>query len=70
LDNQPVKPTKDKNELKNNLRQLFNEIMDDWLMQVHYLIEVNAMNPAEAEQKVLQRYRNWIHHLESLLKNL
>jgi hypothetical protein len=56
------------NKIKVKLKQLFKEIMDDWLLQVNYFIEVGSMNPLQAEQKALERYRRWSKQLETLLE--
>ncbi|MDD4237950.1 MAG: hypothetical protein PHT62_05285 [Desulfotomaculaceae bacterium] len=56
------------NEVKTELKKLFKEIMDDWLLQVNYFIEVGSMEPLQAEQKALQRYRSWTKQLEILLE--
>lgn len=55
------------NEVKDEIKKLFQEILDDWLLQVNYFIEVGSVNPAEAEQKALEQYRRWAKQLEALL---
>jgi len=57
------------NEVKVEIKKLFKEIMDDWLLQVNYFIEVGSMNPAEAEQKALEQYTRWSRQLETMLKD-
>ncbi|TEB08160.1 hypothetical protein Psch_01715 [Pelotomaculum schinkii] len=60
--------TKMNNEVKVEIKKLFKEIMDDWLLQFNYFIEVGSMDPLQAEQKALQKYRSWATQLETLLK--
>lgn len=54
---------------KVEVKKLFKEIMDAWLLQVNYFIEVGSMNPLQAEQKALEQYRSWAKKLENLLKD-
>jgi len=56
-------------EVKVEIRKLFKEILEDWLLQVNYFIEVGSMNPLQAEQKALERYRRWSKQLETLLED-
>jgi len=56
------------NEVKVEIKKLFQEIMDDWLLQIDYFIEVGSMDPLQAEQKALQKYRRWAKQLETLLE--
>lgn len=66
--NEPNNPTRINNEVKIELKKLFKEIADDWLLQVGYSIEITSMNPLEAEQKALEKYRRWVKRLENLLE--
>lgn len=65
--NEPYKPDKLNKHVKADIRKLFKEVMDDWLLQVNYFIEVGSLNHLQAEQKALQQYRGWSKRLEQLL---
>lgn len=65
--NEPYKPDKLNKQVKAEIRKLFKEVMDDWLLQVNYFIEVGSLNHLQAEQKALQQYRGWSKRLEQLL---
>jgi uncharacterized protein YjbK len=57
------------NNVKDEIKKLFKEITDDWLLQVNYYIEVGSMNPTTAEKEALERYRKWTKQLEKLLED-
>lgn len=57
-------------EEKDEIKKLFKEVLDDWLLKTNFFIEVSAMNPVQAEREALEQYRNWSKKLAMLLKDM